>query len=213
MYLILIGAPGSGKGTQGQKLSEYYKIPQISTGAMFREAIERRTSVGLKVKEYMGSGKLIPNEFVLEITKERLNQQDCKKGCILDGVPRTITQAENLEKVFFQKQLKLIKALHIIVSEEKLIERAIGRRFCKICQTTYHILFNPPKIEGVCNLDSGKLFQRYDDKEETIKNRILEYRNLTYPLVDYYKKKNIYYALNGLQSIDKVFLDILSVLK
>ena len=213
MYLVLLGPPGSGKGTQAQRLIQRFDIPHISTGAVFRAAYDRGLASGIEAKKYMDAGTLVPDDLVLTVTRERLSQPDCAKGFVLDGFPRTLLQGEELEMFMADVGKKLTKVVNIVIPEAKFLERAIGRRFCKVCGATYHITFNPPIREGFCDKDGGELFQRDDDTEITVKRRIIEYRKLTWPLAEYYHMKRIYVPVDGLQSISKVFADITTVLK
>ena len=213
MYLVLLGPPGSGKGTQAQRLIQRFDVPHISTGAVFRSAFDQGLASGIEAKKYMDAGLLVPDKLVLQTTFERLSQPDCSKGFILDGFPRTLMQAEELEMFLSDAGKKITRVVHIVIPEAKLLERAIGRRFCKKCGATYHIAFKPSIREGFCDKCGGELYQRDDDTEETVKRRIIEYRKLTWPLAEYYHMKRIYVPVDGLQSISKVFADITAVLK
>ena len=212
MQLLLMGPPGAGKGTQAVKLVEKFKIPQISTGDMFRAAVKADTELGKKAKACMESGKLVPDEVTIGIVRERLSQDDCKGGFILDGFPRNVEQAEALEKILDELNLKLTKVLNIHVPAEDLIERAVGRRVCKKCGATYHVKFNAPKIENVCDNCGENLYQRADDNEETMKNRLSVYEESTRPLIDYYEKVGLYTEIDGRQPIDKVTEELENVL-
>ena len=213
MNIIMLGAPGAGKGTQAAVLCEHFGIPTISTGNMIREALKNGTEMGLKAKSYMDDGKLVPDEVVIGIVKERLGEDDCKKGFILDGFPRTVDQADALEGILKDLGLSLTRVLNISVPASDLIERAVGRRICKKCGATYHVKFNPPKKEGVCDACGGELFQRADDTEETMKNRLSVYEASTKPLIEYYEKKGVYTEVDGRQAIDKVTADLIETLK
>ena len=212
MQLLLMGPPGAGKGTQAVKLAEKFSIPQISTGDMFRAAVKEGTELGKKAKACMEAGTLVPDEVTVGIVRERLAKDDCKGGFILDGFPRTVEQAEALEKILDELNLKLTKVLNIHVPAELLIERAIGRRICKTCGATYHVKFNPPKFDDACDNCGGKLYQRADDNEDTMKKRLSVYEDSTRPLIDYYKKVGVYAEIDGRQPIEKVTEDLVNVL-
>lgn len=209
MRLILLGPPGSGKGTQGVLLSQYFGIPQISTGDIFRKAVAENTPLGKKVKEYMDRGELVPDELVVEIVKERITQEDCKNGYILDGFPRTVKQAEMFENMGG----KIDAVLYIYAPDEEVIKRISGRRTCEKCGAVYNVYFNPPKIEGICDKCGGKLVQRDDDKEEVVRNRLEVYKEKTKPLIEYYKKRNILKEIDGVGSVEEIFERILKNLK
>lgn len=185
MKLILLGAPGAGKGTQAEILSRMLNIPTISTGSILRAAMKNGTPVGLKAKEYVESGKLVPDDVIIGIVRERLAEDDCKNGYILDGMPRTIPQAEALEEV----GIDIDTALSIEISDETIIERMAGRRTCKDCSTTFHIVSNPPKVEGKCDNCGGELVIRKDDSAETVKTRLATYHTETEPLKEFYAKR------------------------
>lgn len=212
MQLLLMGPPGAGKGTQAVKLVEKFSIPQISTGDMFRAAVKEGTELGKKAKACMETGTLVPDEVTVGIVRERLSKDDCKGGFILDGFPRTVEQAEALEKILDELNLKLTKVLNIHVPAEHLIERAIGRRICKTCGATYHVKFNPPKSDDTCDNCGGTLYQRADDNEETMKKRLSVYEDSTRPLIDYYKKIGVYAEIDGRQPIEKVTEELVNVL-
>jgi len=212
LRLILLGPPGAGKGTQAANIVKEYSIPHISTGDIFRKNIKEGTELGIKAKEYMDKGLLVPDELVVAIVKDRLTEEDCKKGFLLDGFPRTINQADALDKELTDLGYKLDKVINIDVSKEELIERAVGRRVCKDCGATYHIKFNAPKVENTCDVCGGELIQRKDDTIETVSKRIEVYLEQTQPLIDYYEKKGILINIDGKQDIDKVFKDIVMAL-
>ncbi|MBR2179381.1 MAG: adenylate kinase [Selenomonadaceae bacterium] len=212
MQLLLMGPPGAGKGTQAAELVKKFNIPHISTGDMFRAAVKEGTELGKQAKAVMDAGGLVPDEITIGIVKERLAKADCKKGFILDGFPRTVEQADALSKILDELGMKLTRVLNIHVPFEDLIERAVGRRICKSCGATYHIKFNPTQKDGVCDDCGGELYQRKDDNEETMKNRLSAYENSTKPLIDYYKKADLYTEIDGRQPIDKVTEDLVSVL-
>ncbi len=212
MKLLIMGRPGAGKGTQAVNIREYYNIPHISTGDMFRAAIKNQTKLGLEAKSYMDKGALVPDEVTIGIVKDRLLEDDCKNGFLLDGFPRTIAQAEALDAFLKENGIKLDAVLDVNVPAEILVRRMVGRRVCKTCGATFHVEFNPSKVEGVCDNCGSPLIQRADDTEATAKNRLAVYDNQTAPLLDFYKKQNILKTVNGDQPLDKVFDDIKSVL-
>lgn len=212
MRLILLGPPGAGKGTQASGIVNKYDIPHISTGDIFRKNIKEGTELGNKAKEYMDKGLLVPDELVVDLVKDRLTKDDCLDGFLLDGFPRTVAQADSLDTELNKLNWNLDKVINIQVSKEDLIERAVGRRICKECGATYHVKFNPPKKEGICDLCGGELYQRDDDNEETVSKRIEVYQKQTQPLIEYYEEKGILANINGEQDIDKVFNDIVDVL-
>ena len=212
MKLLIMGRPGAGKGTQAVNIKEYYNIPHISTGDMFRAAIKNQTKLGMLAKSYMDQGALVPDEVTIGIVEERLLEDDCKKGFLLDGFPRTIAQAEALDKFLNSNGIKLDAVLDVNVPVEILVRRMVGRRVCKGCGATYHVEFNAPKVEGICDNCGTQLIQRADDTEATAVNRLQVYDNQTAPLLDFYSKKNILKTVNGDQSLSKVFEDIKVVL-
>ena len=212
MQLLLMGPPGAGKGTQAANLVKKFDIPHISTGDMFRAAVKEGTELGKQAKACMDSGKLVPDEVTIGIVRERLAKDDCKKGFILDGFPRTVEQADALKGILDELGLQLTRVLNIHVPAEDLIERAVGRRICKQCGATYHVKFNPTKVEGKCDDCGGELYQRKDDNEATMKNRLNVYEASTKPLIDYYSKAGLYTEIDGRQPIDKVTDDLVSVL-
>ena len=208
LNLILMGLPGAGKGTQAEKINEKYDIPHISTGDMFRLAIKEGTDLGKKAKEYMDQGELVPDEVTIGIVKERLSKDDCSNGFLLDGFPRTIAQAEALQKLLEDMDQSIDHVLHVDVPEEKLVERLTGRRICPTCGATYHVLYNPPENEGICDRDGSQLIQRDDDKPDTVKKRLAVNIEQTKPLLDFYQDKGYLVTVNGDQDIDQVFKDI-----
>ena len=213
MNLILLGAPGAGKGTQAKLISEKYGIPQIATGDILREAVTSGTELGRKAKEFMDRGELVPDEIVIGIVKERLGQPDCENGFILDGFPRTLIQAEALDNILAEMNKKIDAVINIDVSEEEIIKRITYRRTCKKCGAIYHLIYNPPKEDKKCDKCGGELYQRDDDKEETVRERFRVYRERTEPLIDYYKKKGLLHNVDGTKNIKDVFREIEDVLK
>ncbi len=205
MRMILLGPPGAGKGTQAKLISEKYSIPHISTGDIFRKNISEKTPLGIKAKEYMDKGLLVPDELTIDIVNDRLAKEDCKNGFLLDGFPRTVKQAESLEDFLRKNNQNIDTALLIDVPREFILERMTGRRVCPSCGASYHIKFNPPKSEEKCDACGSDIVQRKDDAEETVKDRIDVYEKQTQPLVDYYKAKDQLFVVDGTQSIDKVF--------
>ncbi|RMG73924.1 MAG: adenylate kinase [Nitrospirae bacterium] len=212
MRIVLLGAPGAGKGTQAKKLIEKYGIPQISTGDILRKAVADGTPLGKEAKSYMDKGELVPDSVVIGLVKERLQQDDCKKGFILDGFPRNTSQAETLDKVLDEMGMPLQVALSVDVDFDVLMKRLTGRRTCKDCGQMYNIYFSPPQKEGVCDKCGGELYQRDDDKEETIKKRLDVYEAQTAPLIDYYEKKGILKRVNGVGNIDEIFANVCAIL-
>ncbi len=212
MRLILLGPPGAGKGTQAVNIIKKYNIPHISTGDIFRKNIKEGTDLGLKAKEYIDKGLLVPDELTVAIVKDRLSEKDCQAGFLLDGFPRTVNQADALDVELKNLNYELDNVININVEKEELIERAVGRRVCKDCGATFHIKFNPPKNENICDVCGGELIQRKDDTVETVTTRIEVYLDQTEPLIDYYGKKGILVNIDGKQDIDKVFEDIVASL-
>ncbi|MBI5742008.1 MAG: adenylate kinase [Nitrospirae bacterium] len=212
MRLVLLGAPGAGKGTQAKKLIEKYGIPQISTGDILRKAVADGTPLGKEAKIIMDKGGLVSDAIVIGLVKERIAQDDCKKGYILDGFPRNTAQAETLDNVLTDMKAPLDVALSVDVDKDDLMKRLTGRRTCKSCQQMYNIYFSPSKKDGVCDKCSGELFQRDDDKEATIKNRLDVYEKATAPLIDYYGRKGILKSVKGVGSIDEIFGKICAML-
>ncbi len=212
MNIVFLGPPGAGKGTQAKRIAEKYGIPQISTGDMFREHLSKGTELGQKAKEYMDKGALVPDEIVLGMVEERLKQPDCEKGFILDGFPRTVPQAEALDKLLEKLGKKIDYAILIDVPDEELVKRLTGRRTCKKCGMMYHVMFKPPKEEGKCDVCGGELYQRADDNEETVRNRLKVYHEQTEPIIAYYEKKGVLHRIDGMGSIDEIFNRIVQVL-
>ncbi len=213
MNLLIMGPPGAGKGTQAEVLVKELNITHISTGDMFRAAIKEGTEMGKKAKSFMDKGELVPDEVVIGMVKERLSQPDCKQGFLLDGFPRTVEQAKALDSTLASLDIKMDGVINIVVPLEKLMARLTGRRVCKGCGASYHVLFNPPKVEGKCNTCDGELYQRSDDNEESVGTRLKAYEDNTKPLIDYYDAKGILLDVNGDQEIKKVLADIVTALK
>lgn len=213
MYILLMGPPGAGKGTQAEKLIREYGIPQISTGDMFRAAVKSGTALGKEAKSYMDKGALVPDSVTVGIVKERLAQDDCKKGWILDGFPRTTAQASALDAILHDLGIQLTAVLDFNVNRDDLVKRVSGRLVCRQCGASFHKKFRPPKQEGVCDNCGGELYQRADDNEVTVRERLAVYDTSTKPLIDYYKVSGRYYEINGDQSMDKVFADVQAALK
>ncbi|NNG45579.1 MAG: adenylate kinase [Deltaproteobacteria bacterium] len=211
--IILLGAPGSGKGTQAKKLTESLSIPQISTGDMLREAVSNDTELGRQAKAFMDQGGLVPDEVVIGIVKERLQAKDCEKGFILDGFPRTIPQAQALDRVVKELGKEIDLVLSLEVDEKEIMERLSGRRTCAGCGTMYHVRFNPPKEEGRCDKCVGTLLQRDDDKEETIRTRLVNYKKSTEPLIEYYRGSGKVHAVKASGNIDTIFANISKLLQ
>ncbi|WP_153125726.1 adenylate kinase [Peribacillus tepidiphilus] len=208
MNLVLMGLPGAGKGTQAEKIVEKYHIPHISTGDMFRAAIKDGTELGLKAKSFIDKGELVPDEVTIGIVRERLSKPDCQKGFLLDGFPRTVAQAEALENMLSELERPIDYVINVDVDKDILLERLTGRRICTECGATYHLIFNPPSKEGVCDRCGGELYQRADDNEETVQNRLEVNLKQTQPLLSFYEDKGYLRNINGQQDIDKVFADI-----
>jgi adenylate kinase len=209
MNIILLGPPGSGKGTQAKMLMEIYTIPQISTGDILRAAVANKTALGKQAKECMNKGALVPDELVVKFVEERLKERDCGRGFILDGFPRTVAQAEALDRL----NIKIEAAVNVEVGNDELMKRLTGRRTCRTCGAMYHIYFNAPRRDGVCDTCSGELYQRDDDKEETIQTRLVVYEQQTNPLISWYQKKNSVYSVDGIGTVQEIFGRITGALK
>ena len=212
MKIVFMGPPGAGKGTQAEKIIETYQIPHISTGDMFRKAIKDQTELGMEAKRYMDQGALVPDHVTIGIVKDRLSESDCKSGFLLDGFPRTVDHAKALDEILTSLDSKIDYVINIDVDLNILKERLTGRRICRSCGATYHKIFNPSAVEGVCDKCGGELYQRKDDNEETVGNRLDVYVNQTKPLLDYYSLAGNLVNINGQQSIDLVFEEIQNVL-
>ncbi|EKU48909.1 adenylate kinase [Staphylococcus massiliensis] len=213
MNIILMGLPGAGKGTQASEIIKKYPIPHISTGDMFRKAIKEETELGKEAKSYIDRGELVPDEVTVGIVKDRISEDDAKKGFLLDGFPRTIEQAEALSKILKELDRELDAVINIKVQEEELMNRLTGRRICEICGETYHLVFNPPKVEGICDNDGGKLYQREDDNPETVANRLEVNIKQTKPILDFYKEQNLVKDIDGSKDINEVTEDVISILE
>ncbi len=213
MRLILLGPPGAGKGTQAKNIQQKYNIPHISTGDIFRENLKNGTPLGLKAKGYMEAGELVPDALVVEIVADRLQRADCANGFLLDGFPRTVYQAEALDVVMQKMAQSLDAVINIVADASVLVERVVGRRICKDCGATYHISFNPTQTDGICDACQGNLYQRPDDTEATISNRIAVYEAQTAPLIDYYNKRDLVLEIDGLAPIDQVYQAVVSALE
>jgi adenylate kinase len=212
MNLILLGPPGAGKGTQAKMMIDKYQIPQISTGDILRAALKERTPLGLKAKEYMDKGLLVPDEVVIDIIRERLKEPDCRNGYILDGFPRTVAQAQALDKVLADMHSAIDHVISIEVDKGELIKRLTGRRTCRQCGRGYHVIFDPSLNKDLCDKCQGELYQRDDDNEDTVRNRLDVYDSQTFPLIQYYKEKNLLRSIEGQGSIQQIFDRIVGVL-
>ena len=212
MKIIMLGAPGAGKGTQAKMIAEKFGIPHISTGDIFRANIKNGTELGKKAKEYMDKGQLVPDELTVEILLDRVAADDCKNGYVLDGFPRTIPQADVLDKELTKLGDKVDFAINVDVPDENIVRRMSGRRACLKCGATYHIEHIPPKQEGICDKCGSELVQRDDDKPETVQNRLSVYHEQTQPLIDFYNKKNILKSVDGTKDMQEVFSDIVNIL-
>lgn len=212
MKVIMLGAPGAGKGTQAKQIADKYNIPHISTGDIFRANIKNGTELGKKAKTYMDQGLLVPDELVVELVADRIQQDDCKNGFVLDGFPRTIPQAEALDAALENIDEKMDYAIDVDVPDENIINRMSGRRACLSCGATYHIVSVPTKVEGICDRCGNPVVLRDDDKPETVKKRLEVYHEQTQPLIDYYKKQDILRTVNGVQPMEEVFKAIVEIL-
>ena len=212
MKIIMLGAPGAGKGTQAKKIADKYQVPHISTGDIFRANIKNGTELGKKAKTNMDQGLLVPDELVVDLVVDRLAQDDCKNGCVLDGFPRTIPQAESLDAALAAKGEAIDYAIDVDVPDENIINRMSGRRACVACGATYHIVHIPTKVEGICDRCGEALILRDDDKPETVKKRLDVYHEQTQPLIDYYTKKNVLKSVDGTQDMETVFQSIVDIL-
>ena len=212
MKIIMLGAPGAGKGTQAKKITEKYGIPHISTGDIFRANIKGGTELGMKAKSYMDQGQLVPDDVTIGMLLDRISEEDCQNGYVLDGFPRTIPQAESLTAALEERGEKMDFAVDVDVPDESIVTRMGGRRACLKCGATYHVMFNPPKSEGICDACKEALVLRDDDKPETVQKRLTVYHDQTQPLIDYYKGQGILATVDGTKELNEVFRDIVAVL-
>ena len=210
--LILLGPPGAGKGTQASRIAADYGLPHISTGDILRGAVKNQTPMGLEAKRYMDAGDLVPDEVVIGIVKDRLQEPDTAAGFLMDGFPRTIPQAEELDKALESLGRGVTKTLVILVDEEDLVRRLSGRRVCRGCQAPFHVMFNQPREEGVCDACGGELYQRDDDNEVTVRNRLATYRRQTEPLIEYYDRAGLVARIDGARTPDQVYEDVRAAL-
>ncbi|MCB1195232.1 adenylate kinase [bacterium] len=213
MRLVILGPPGVGKGTQAKKISELYNIPHISTGDILRQAVANKTPMGLKADGFMKKGELVPDEVVIKLVEERLQQSDCKRGFLLDGFPRTIHQADELNETLEKIGIPLLKVIQLDADDEEIVMRLTGRRYSPSSGKVYHIAFNPPKVPGKCDVDGSDLIIREDDSEGTVRNRLKVYKEKTKPLINYYTEKNLLVNINAESSIDDITRDIIQVLQ
>ncbi len=207
-FIVLVGPPGAGKGTQAVKLHEALNLPHVASGDLFRQNLKDETELGLKARSYIERGELVPDDVTIAMVMERLSQPDCVNGALLDGFPRTIAQAEALDQALAARGQKISVVPYISVPDEVLVERLSGRRLCRVCGKSYHILFNPPRQPRMCDEDGGELYQRDDDKPETVRNRLKVYWERTSPLIDYYRRRGVLVEINGDQPIEKVAADL-----
>ena len=208
MKIVLLGPPGAGKGTQAKSISNRYSIPHISTGDIFRKNISEETPLGIEAKQYIDNGQLVPDEVTINMVKDRLTWEDCKNGYLLDGFPRTVAQAEALQEFLDSRNENLDTALCIEVPSSFILERMTGRRVCGSCGASYHVKFNPTKVEGICDVCGSEVVQRKDDREDTVRERLDVYERQTQPLIDFYKEKNLLSTVDGTKAINEVFNDI-----
>lgn len=212
MKIIMLGAPGAGKGTQAKRIAEKYQVPHVSTGDIFRANIKEGTELGRKAKTYMDAGKLVPDELTVDLLMDRISKDDCANGYVLDGFPRTIPQAECLEEALRKRGEKIDYAINVEVPDENIINRMGGRRACLTCGATYHLVYIPTRVEGICDNCGSELVLRDDDKPETVKNRLSVYHEQTQPLIDFYKERNVLREVDGTQDMAVVFADIVKIL-
>lgn len=212
MKIIMLGAPGAGKGTQAKKIAAKYEIPHISTGDIFRANIKNGTELGNKAKAYMDQGLLVPDELVVDLVVDRVGQEDCKNGYVLDGFPRTIPQAEALDSALMKVNQKIDYAINIEVPDQNIVDRMSGRRACLSCGATYHIVNIPTKVEGICDVCGGNIVLRDDDKPETVLKRLHVYHDQTQPLIEYYTNKDVLIEVDGTMEMADVFAAIIHIL-
>lgn len=212
MRLVLLGPPGAGKGTQAEQLIKKYDIPHISTGDILRKNIKEQTELGVKAEEYMDNGDLVPDALVLDIVASRIAEDDCSEGFLLDGFPRTLAQAEQLDEILKEKGIGLDHVINLDVDESVLLERLTGRRVCRACGSTFHVKNKPPAVSGTCDACKGELYTRPDDTEDAIKNRMSAYHELTAPLIDFYRAKALIRDINGSRESSEVFSDVAKIL-
>ena len=208
MNIVLMGAPGAGKGTQADLMQARLSLPHVASGDLFRENVRNETDLGKQVKAIMDRGDLVPDSITIDMIRRRMSNPDCARGIILDGFPRTLNQSAALDALFAERSERLERVLYIKVASEKLVERLAGRWFCKLCQTPYHLVYNPPKAAGKCDRDGGELIQRPDDRPETVINRLKVYFDQTSPLIAHYADRGLLSEIDGEQDIDKVYEDI-----
>lgn len=213
MYIIILGAPGAGKGTQAGILSREMNLPRIASGDLFRQALEKKSELGLLAKSYMEEGRLVPDEIAIRMVLERISLPDCVSGCLFDGFPRTLEQAEVLDKALAEQGKSIAKAIYIQVTKEEFLKRLSGRWLCRNCQTPYHLVTSPPKVQGECDKCGGELYQRPDDNEETVRERLEVFFAQTAPILDYYRKQNKLIEVNGNLGIQEVAREVISVLR
>jgi adenylate kinase len=211
MNLILLGPPGAGKGTQAKMIAAKYDLPHISTGDMFREAVQSGSELGQRLKSYMVSGKLVPDEVVIDVVRERLSRQDCARGFLLDGFPRTVPQAKELDRILAQAQRKIDAVLNIYLNDEEIVKRLSSRRVCGSCGASYNLISQPPKADNICDVCGKQLIHRPDETPETVRNRLKVYNEQTSPLIEYYTQQAVLFKIDGSQKQDKVFGSITAI--
>ncbi|MCJ7714983.1 MAG: adenylate kinase [Anaerolineales bacterium] len=212
-FLILLGPPMSGKGTQAARLTLLLGIPHVASGDLFRENIKNQTDLGLEAKKYIDRGDLVPDKVTIGMVNDRLHREDCRKGALLDGFPRTIPQAEALDEILADLGSSLSVVISVAVPDDALVERASGRRICRSCGQSHHLVFNPPQKMGICDNDGGELYQREDDQSDTVRQRLAVYQSQTSPLIEYYRYRRILQEINGDQAIDEVANDIQGIIE
>jgi adenylate kinase len=212
MNIVLMGAPGAGKGTQADLMKARWQLPHVASGDLFREHIKNDTELGKQVKAILARGDLVPDDVTIAMIRQRMSQPDCAQGILLDGFPRTVQQAEALGKLFVERSNRVDHVVFVQVAESALLKRLSGRWFCKVCQTPYHIEYNPPKVAGVCDRDGGELIQRPDDKVAVVANRLTKYFNDTLPVIEYYRQQGVLREVDGAQDIEQVYADVVKVI-